>query len=71
MTLAPYGFEHGGHAVQRRARARGDDLARLRVPLYLKEHRREYVEWVEDARRPRRERRIAATVAGAREGKHR
>jgi uncharacterized protein YdeI (YjbR/CyaY-like superfamily) len=35
-------------------------------------HRREYVEWVEDAKRPEtRTRRIAATVAGAREGQHR
>jgi hypothetical protein len=35
-------------------------------------HRREYVEWVEEAKRPEtRARRIAATVAGARAGKHR
>jgi hypothetical protein len=33
-------------------------------------HRREYVEWVEEAKRPEtRERRVAATVARAREGK--
>lgn len=35
-------------------------------------HRREYVEWVEGAKRPEtRTRRIAVTVAGVREGKHR
>jgi Bacteriocin-protection, YdeI or OmpD-Associated/Domain of unknown function (DUF1905) len=35
-------------------------------------HRREYVEWVEDAKRPEtRTRRIEATVADVREGKHR
>jgi len=35
-------------------------------------HRREYVEWVEGAKPPEtRTRRIAATVAGARAGKHR
>jgi Bacteriocin-protection, YdeI or OmpD-Associated/Domain of unknown function (DUF1905) len=35
-------------------------------------HRREYVEWVEGAKRPEtRTRRIAATVASARAGKHR
>jgi Bacteriocin-protection, YdeI or OmpD-Associated/Domain of unknown function (DUF1905) len=35
-------------------------------------HRREYVQWVEEAKRPEtRTRRIAATVAGARAGKHR
>jgi uncharacterized protein YdeI (YjbR/CyaY-like superfamily) len=35
-------------------------------------HRREYVEWVEEAKRPEtRTRRIAASVAGARAGKHR
>ena len=35
-------------------------------------HRREYVEWVEEAKRPEtRARRIAATVAGARAGQHR
>jgi len=50
----------------------GTTSARLRVPLDLKEHRREYVEWVEDAKRAQpRTRRIAATVEGAREGKHR
>jgi Bacteriocin-protection, YdeI or OmpD-Associated/Domain of unknown function (DUF1905) len=35
-------------------------------------HRREYVEWVEDAKRPEtRTRRVAATVQAVREGKHR
>jgi hypothetical protein len=35
-------------------------------------HRREYVEWVEDAKRPEtRARRIAGTVDGVRQGKHR
>lgn len=35
-------------------------------------HRREYVEWIEDAKRPEtRVRRIAETVAGVREGRHR
>jgi uncharacterized protein YdeI (YjbR/CyaY-like superfamily) len=33
-------------------------------------HQREYVDWVEEAKRPEtRSRRIAATVAGAREGR--
>jgi hypothetical protein len=160
MTLAPYGFERGEHAVQRRARARREDLreapcasdlkelyGRARPPLRVTirghswrttpgvyggvawiglnkdvrtaagvdagdrvrvrmeldteprtvglpddlraalagdtvahsafdmlsfTHRREYVEWVEEARRPEtRTRHIAATVAGARAGKHR
>ena len=35
-------------------------------------HRREYVEWVEEAKRPEtRSRRIAGTVEGVREGRHR
>ena len=35
-------------------------------------HRREYVEWIEGAKRPEtRTRRIAVTVADVREGKHR
>jgi hypothetical protein len=35
-------------------------------------HRREYVEWVEEAKRPEtRARRIAGTVDGVRQGKHR
>jgi Bacteriocin-protection, YdeI or OmpD-Associated/Domain of unknown function (DUF1905) len=35
-------------------------------------HRREYVEWVEDAKRPEtRTRRVAATIQAVREGKHR
>ena len=34
-------------------------------------HRREYVEWVEESKRPEtRVRRVAATVAGVRDGKH-
>jgi Bacteriocin-protection, YdeI or OmpD-Associated/Domain of unknown function (DUF1905) len=35
-------------------------------------HRREYVEWIEDAKRPEtRTRRVAGTVEGVRAGKHR
>src|SRR5262245_46122908 len=35
-------------------------------------HRREYAEWVEEAKRPEtRTRRVAATVAAVREGRHR
>ena len=55
-----------------RAALEGDPVAHAAFDKLSFTHRREYVEWVEDAKRPEtRTRRIAATVAGAREGKHR
>jgi len=55
-----------------RAALDGDPVAHAAFDKLSFTHRREYVEWVEDAKRPEtRTRRIAATVADAREGKHR
>jgi Bacteriocin-protection, YdeI or OmpD-Associated/Domain of unknown function (DUF1905) len=55
-----------------RAALDGDPVAHAAFDRLSFTHRREYVEWVEDAKRPEtRTRRIAATVADAREGKHR
>jgi uncharacterized protein YdeI (YjbR/CyaY-like superfamily) len=55
-----------------RAALERDPAAHAAFDEFSFTHRREYVEWVEEAKRPEtRTRRIAATVAGARAGKHR
>ena len=53
-----------------RAGLAGDDAARAGFERLSYSHRREYVDWIEEAKRPEtRARRIAATVDGARAGR--
>jgi uncharacterized protein YdeI (YjbR/CyaY-like superfamily) len=53
-----------------RAALAADPTAKSAFAKLSYTHKREYVEWVEEAKRPEtRARRIIATVAGAREGK--
>jgi uncharacterized protein YdeI (YjbR/CyaY-like superfamily) len=50
----------------------GKTATMFRVPFGLEAHRREYVEWVEEGKRPEtRARRIAATVERIRPGARR